>query len=219
MKRRLFLGVFAVFGLLTGTALLVSGQAKVPPESIQSSVTRLPALIDKAWMLPVAATFGANIAWQTNGSLGGPASVANAFRSIGEEEKTEAEVLDGTGLCWTGYCIIGLTLDELADLTRMKTARKVTVLRDLTAEEFREHMRHANDPNRRYIINFTREKIFGAGAGHHSPIGGYLEAEDLVFVLDVNEQYKPWLIERDRLFAAMDTLDGEKKRGLLLVEE
>jgi len=34
--------------------------------------------------------------------------------------------------------------------------------------------------------NFNRAQIFGAGVGHHSPIGGYLEAEDLVFVLDVN---------------------------------
>jgi hypothetical protein len=27
-----------------------------------------------------------------------------------------------------------------------------------------------------------------------------------------------WLIERGRLFAAMDTWDGKKKRGLLLIE-
>ena len=59
------------------------------------------------------------------------------------------------------------------------------MLRNLTAEEFREHMKRANDPGRRYIVNFTREKIFGAGSGHHSPIGGYLEAEDMVLVLDV----------------------------------
>jgi hypothetical protein len=92
------------------------------------------------------------------------------------------------------------------------------VLRDLTAESFREHLRRANDPNRRYIINFARERIFGAGVGHHSPIGGYLEAEDLVFVLDVNRNFQPWLIERSRLFSAMDTFDGDKKRGLLLIE-
>lgn len=53
-----------------------------------------------------------------------------------------------------------------------------------------------------------------------SPIGGYLEAEDIVFGLDVNERYEPWLIERERLFSAMDTIDsdGDKKRGLLLIE-
>ncbi|CDZ28265.1 phytochelatin synthase family protein [Neorhizobium galegae] len=218
MKRGLFFGMIAAAGLFAGAAFVLVGQTKVPPEAIQSSVIRSPQLMDRAWTLPVAATFGRNVTFQSNGSRCGPASIANALRSVGEEETTEAEVLDGTGMCWTGFCIIGLTLDELADLARMKTERKISVLRDLTADEFREHMKHANDPGRRYIVNFTREKIFGAGAGHHSPIGGYLEAEDLVLVLDVNEDYKPWLVERQRLFSAMDTLDGDRKRGLLLIE-
>ena len=220
MKRSLVFGAIAGVGLLAGAALLIVAPAKVSQDAIQSSVTRSPELIDRAWKLPVAATYDADVTWQSNGSRCGPASVANAFRSIGEEETTEAEVLQGTGMCWTGFCIIGLTLDELAEVARTHTERKVSVLRNLTAEEFREHMKRANDPGRRYIVNFTREKIFGAGSGHHSPIGGYLEAEDMVFVLDVNENYKPWLIERERLFSAMNTIDGDgdKKRGLLLIE-
>ena len=220
MKRSLVFGVIAGVGLLAGAAFLIVAPAKVSPDAIQSSVTRTPELIDTAWKLPVAAAYNEDVAWQSNGSRCGPASIANAFRSLGEEETTEAEVLDGTGMCWTGFCIIGLTLDELAEVAQTNTRRKVSVLRNLTAEEFREHMKRANDPGRRYIINFTREKIFGAGAGHHSPIGGYLEAEDMVFVLDVNEDFKPWLVERERLFSAMDTIDGDgdKKRGLLLIE-
>lgn len=220
MKRGFAFAAIAGVALLCGAAFLIAGQAAVSPEAIQSSVTRTPELIDTAWRLPVAATFNADLQWQSNGSRCGPASVANTFRSIGEEETTEAEVLKGTGKCWTGFCIIGLTLDEVAEVARTKTGRKVSVLRNLTAEEFHEHMKRANDPGRRYIINFTREKIFGAGVGHFSPIGGYLEAQDMVFVLDVNEQYKPWLIERERLFSAMDTIDsdGDQKRGLLLIE-
>jgi hypothetical protein len=217
MKRFVF-SVIAGIGLLAGVAFLIVAPTRVSQDAIQSSVIHTPELIDSAWKLPVAASFNTDVAWQSNGSLCGPASVANAFRSLGEEETTEDEVLDGTGMCWTGFCIIGLTLDELAGVAQMKTKRKVSVLRNLTADEFHEHMKHANDPGRRYIINFAREKIFGAGSGHHSPIGGYLEAEDLVFVLDVNEDYKPWLIERERLFSAMDTIDGDKKRGLLLIE-
>ena len=218
MKRALFLGMIAVAGSLVGAVAFIAGQTKVPPEAIQSSVIRAPELIEAAWKLPVAATFGTGVTWQTNGSRCGPASIANAFRSVAEEETTEAEVLDGTGMCWTGYCIMGLTLDELAGLAQTKTERKVAILRDLTVDEFREHMKRANDPGRRYIVNFTREKIFGAGAGHHSPIGGYLEAEDMVFVLDVNENYRPWLVETERLFSAMNTFDGDSKRGLLLIE-
>jgi Phytochelatin synthase len=137
---------------------------------------------------------------------------------LSEAATTESAVLAGTGRCWTGYCIVGLTLDELAGVARAHTNRKVMVLRDLTPEVFLDHLRSSNDPAKRYVINFRRREIFGSGGGHHSPIAGYLENEDLVFVLDVNEHFHPWLVERSRLFAAMNTQDGDKKRGLLLIE-
>ncbi len=219
MKRRsLIFGMAVCTGLAGGAAVFIAGQSGVSSQAIEASVIRTPDLMQRAWTLPVATTFSSNVTWQSNGSRCGPASIANAFRSIGEEETTEAQVLEGTGKCWTGFCIIGLTLDELAEVARAHTQRKVSVIRDLTAEQFREHMKHANDPDRRYIINFTRKEIFGGGVGHHSPIGGYLEVEDVVFVLDVNENYKPWLVKRERLFKAMDTFDGDRKRGLLLIE-
>jgi hypothetical protein len=205
MKRRLLVGVALFIALLAAVPLAVA-PARVPPEAIEASVTRTPELLDRAWQLPVAATFQRTVTWQSNGSRCGPASVANVLRSLGAPASTESAVLAGTGRCWTGFCLFGLTLDELA------------VLRDLTPEAFQEHLRRANDPHRRYIVNFSRAAIFGRGVGHHSPIGGYLEAEDLVFVLDVNRDFQPWLIERSRLFSALDTFDGDKKRGLLLIE-
>lgn len=219
MRRRHFIGILGAAALLgAGTLVLVVGQSKVSPEAIASSVTRTPELLDRAWRLPVAATFSRRVTWQSNGSRCGPAAVANAYRSLGEAAITEGKVLAGTGRCWTGACIFGLTLDELADVARANTARKVTVLRDLSEEQFQEHLRRSNDLGRRYIVNFSREKIFGGGVGHHSPIGGYLESEDLVFILDVNPDYQPWLVERRRLFTAVNTPDGDKKRGLLLIE-
>jgi hypothetical protein len=213
----LYGGTAALVAAFAAVAFVVS-QTAVDPESIRSSVTRTEQKIEQAWNLPAASTFKKEVTWQSNASLCGPASVANAFRSLGESATRESTVLAGTGRCWTGFCVIGLTLDELADVARTKTKRTVTVLRDLTAAEFQEHLKRTNDTGRRYIINFSRKEIFGAGAGHHSPIGGYLEAEDLVFVLDVNRDYQPWLVERNRLFQAMDTLDGAQKRGLLLIE-
>jgi Phytochelatin synthase len=221
MNRRYHIAIISIVvasGLLGAGALVVVGQSKVPPQAIASSVTRTPELMERAWRLPVAATFNRQVTWQSNGSRCGPAAVANAYRSLGEAANTEGKVLAGTGWCWTGVCILGLTLDELADVARVKTSRKITVLRDLSEEQFREHLRRSNDPGRRYIVNFNRQQIFGAGVGHHAPIGGYLEYEDLVFILDVNSDYKPWLVERTRLFAAVNTFDGEKKRGLLLIE-
>jgi hypothetical protein len=81
-------------------------------------------------------------------------------------------------------------------------------------------MRRTNDPSRRVTANFTRGPLFGTGGGHHSPVGGYLEAEDLVFVLDVNRKYGPWLVRSERLYDAVNTVDPgtHLKRGLIVIE-
>lgn len=211
----LFVVVLILFTLaITG----VIGPPKASPEAIASSVDRDPERMERAFALPVAASYGRELLWQSNGSTCGPASVANALASWGDEVEGEADVLEGTGLCGTGMCFMGLTLEELARVAESAGPGKVEILRDLSPEEFQAQLRLANDPDRRVIINFTRRPIFGAGGGHFSPIGGYLEEEDLVLVLDVNAEYQPWLIERERLFAAMDTMDGERKRGLLVIE-
>ena len=217
MTRKLLVGSIALLGLSAATfAVLSPGQ--ISSDAIERSVIRSPALLEKAWSQPVASTYGHQILSQTNASLCGPASLANVFRSLGEATATESKVLAGTGRCWTGYCILGLTLDELAEVAQAHTHKSISVLRGLTADAFREHLRRSNDPGRRYIVNFRRDLIFGAGFGHHSPLAGYLEAEDLVFVLDVNRSFGPWLVSSSRLFAAMDTFDGANKRGLLLME-
>jgi hypothetical protein len=177
-----------------------------------------PALLERAWQLPVAATYRQGMLYQSNGSLCGPASVANVQRSLGTASSSIDSVLEGTGKCWTGACLMGLSLDELADIAQKATGRKVTVLRDLSLDQLRSELRQVNDPRRRYIANFQRAPLFTQGGGHHSPIAGYLEAEDLVLVLDVNEKFKPWLVKSERLFKAIDTADSDKKRGLLRIE-
>jgi hypothetical protein len=220
-KRAWYVGlgaVVAVIACLLAVVIGVVSHSKVSHQAITSSVTRTPEILERAWRLPVAATFNHQVLWQSNISRCGPASVANVYRSLGDTDNTEDRVLNGTGRCWSGFCILGLTLDELADVARAHTNRKITLLRDLSEEEFREHLGRSNDPSRRYIVNFSRKQIFGAGVGHFSPIGGYLEADDLVFILDVNSDYQPWLVERKRLFDAMNTFDGTKMRGLLLIE-
>jgi hypothetical protein len=190
--------------------------------SIQAAPTyQDPALLERAWALPVAHTYReGQLVSQPNGTVCGPTSVANVMRSLGSAGQTLDAVLEDSGHCPLGICWGGLTLDELADLVRKKTGKKVTVLRDLPLATFREHLQHANEPGRRYIINFDRGPLFGPRGGHHSPLGGYLAADDLVFVLDVNARYQPWLVSAARLFEAMDTVDSAsgQKRGLLLIE-
>jgi hypothetical protein len=220
--RRVLRWVAIVVGVvvLALAALIAIGPPKVPADAIARSVNRDAALLARAWALPVARLYKRELYWQQNGSFCGPASLLNVFASQGKRFANEAAVLEGSGKCWSGVCFLGLTLDEVAAVARRRTKSKVSVLRDLTRDQFEQHMLRSNDTSRRYTANFTRKAIFGAGGGHHSPIAGYLEPEHLVFVLDVNHDFRPWLIERDRLYAAIDTVDGssEKKRGLLLIE-
>lgn len=188
----------------------------------QSAEYQDPARLRAAFALPVASRYeGAGLVFQPNPGACGPTSVANLLRSLDRPTATPDAVLEGTGKCWFfGVCVMGLTLDELADVARHATKRNVTVLRDLSLEELRKHLVRVNDPARRTIANFNRGPLFGIDGGHHSPLGGYLEDDDLVLVLDVNETYKPWLVRSERLFEAIDTIDGStgKKRGLLVVE-
>jgi phytochelatin synthase len=176
-------------------------------------------LLERAWALPVAQHYR-NVDFQKNGSFCGPTSVVNVMHSL-DLPAEQSTVLDGVHIrTFFGIIPGGVTLDQLAIVLGKRTGRSVQVLRDLDLPHFREHMRHANDPSRRYIVNFHRGPLFGTGVGHHSPVAAYLEPEDLVLVADVNRKYQPWLVKTERLFEAVDTIDksSHKKRGLLLIE-
>lgn len=179
-----------------------------------------PALLERAWALPVARLYRKNIDFQRNASFCGPTSVVNVARSL-QQPAEQASILQATDVSTVmGFLPDGVTLDQLAAITRQKLGRQATVLRDLDRNTFRDHLRHTNDLSRRYVVNFTRGPLFGKGGGHHSPIAGYLADRDLVLVLDVNKAYGPWLVKADRLYEAMDTLDDTslRKRGLLMIE-
>jgi len=177
------------------------------------------ARLKRAYELPVGIAYAKSpLVYQANGSLCGPTSLVNVLHSFGDESATKDSVLAGTGKCSLGACFMGLTLDELADISTHAGAR-ATILRDLDPTQFRSELTHFNDPSRRYVVNFDRGPLFGSEGGHHSPIGGYLTDEDLVLVLDVNQKYKPWLVRADRLYDAINTFDSASghKRGLLLL--
>lgn len=220
MKRWLRAGIGLLF--LVGLGLgFVFRQGDPPPAGFVSIRSGLgyqgAALLERAWALPVAKTFPRPPLSQRNPSSCGPTSVANVLRSEGTAATPDDVAAHGAG-CVAGFCFGGLTLAQLAEATRATAPEwKVTELHPATLEAFREELRHANDVDRRLILNFSRRPLFGTGGGHHSPLGGYLEPEDLVFVLDVNERFGPWLVPSARLFEAMDTVDSSsgQKRGLL----
>ena len=204
--------------------LLVTLAACDPHVSPADSIAVAPyyqnqSLIEHAWQLPVARTYRNRFEYQINRLFCRPATVVNVFYSLNIERFTQNTVFDRTKISYWKARFLGLNLDELATLIRDNAPLEVEIMRDLSLESFREAMRHANDPGFRYLINFNRQPLFGVRVGHHSPIGGYLQEWDLVFVLDVLDDYRPFLVPVARLFEAMDTIDSEtgRKRGLLRI--
>lgn len=176
--------------------------------------------LERAWSLPVAATYRANFEYQSNPSFCGPTSAANVLHSQ-KVQATQQSVLRNTEITPIfGLLPLGLTLDQEAALLRASTGQAVTAFRNLTLDEFRQHLAGVNDMRRRYVVNFHRGPLFGKGHGHFSPILAYLPVEDLVFVGDVNREFRPFLVPSARLYEAMATIDTAtgQKRGLLLID-
>lgn len=206
--------------LLLSVLVAACGPAPAPTDSIaRAAYYQDPALLERAWQQPVAKTYPHPIEYQINEAFCGPATVVNLFHSLGIDRYDQESVFDHADVSYWKARFLGLTLDELAGLIRANADLDVTILRDVTREAFYAHLRRTNDPAYRYLINFNRRPLFGIEIGHFSPLGGYLEESNLVFVLDVLDDYQPFLVPADRLYAAMDTVDAEtgRKRGLLLV--
>ncbi|MCP5420129.1 MAG: phytochelatin synthase [Gammaproteobacteria bacterium] len=220
-RRRLVQTIFLGGLVLTGLLALAPNQPDtLPVDSIvDAPYYHDSELLDRAWALPVTDRYKPYFEYQINGAFCGPATVVDLFHSLGVHDLTQSTIFDKSDVSYWKARIFGLTLDEVAELVEANGDLEVTVLRDLTFPEFREQLRHTNDLAYRYLINFNRAPLFGVNVGHHSPLGGYLEDHDLVFVLDVLEEYRPFLVPSERLYEAMNTLDMEtgKKRGLIRV--
>jgi hypothetical protein len=182
--------------------------------SVNSDPTYQAAeLLQRAWGLPVAKAYFPLLS-QTFNSVCGPTSVANVLRSMGT--RSGRNPLRGIGLR-------AMSLDQLASESAevAPAGWQVQVVRPHTVDGLRAELRTSNELKRRYVANFARGPLFGRGGGHHSPIGGYLEAEDLAFVLDVNASFGPWLVPTARLFDAINTTADwatSKTRGLVRFE-
>lgn len=219
--RRGALALLALAAILTSLAWY---SFRKPPASADS-IEWIPAYQDnavlaRAWALPVARLYGPQgFVFQHNQSVCGPTSIADVLRSEGVAADPEVVVSHSGALKIFGFLPFGLTLDEEAGLLERETGRPVTELRNLSLDAFRTEMAKSNDPTRRIIVNFTRAPLFGRGHGHFSPVLGFLPDQDLVFVGDVNANYRPWLVPTARLFEAQDTIDSTShtKRGLLEV--
>ncbi len=189
-------------------------RSSLEPPNLKSLPTfQRPDLIQRAWALPVAQRY-APLLSQSFTSICGPTSVANVLRSMGVGAAKNP---------LRGFGLRAMSLEQLASEAGevVPAGWRVRSMRPSSVEALRVELRASNHENRRLVTNFARASLFGGGSGHHSPIGGYLEQEDLAFVLDVNAGYGPWLVSTERLFDAMSTVADwatGKTRGLAVFE-
>lgn len=176
------------------------------------STIRDPSLLERAWQLPVAKHY-APLLSQSVSSICGPTSVSNVLRSMGVPVGKNP---------FRRFGLRAMSLDQVVTESAevVPEGWQVTAFRPRTLDELRPHLRQSNDAHFRYVTNFSRAPLFGRGGGHHSPLAGYLEDEDLAFVLDVNAGFGPWLVPAARFFDAMNTSDGRggPTRGLACFE-
>ncbi len=169
-------------------------------------------LLEEAWALPVAKLYSPLVS-QSFKSICGPTSVANVLRSMGVRTGNNP---------FSRFGVRAMSLDQVVSESAdvVPDGWRISAVRTRSVDQLRVQLRESNDPNRRFVSNFARASLFGGGSGHHSPLGGYLEDEDLAFVLDVNAGFGPWLVDAERLFDAMNTGDwsGGLTRGLARYE-
>lgn len=187
-------------------------------------------LLDEALALPTARAYRAHWLAQAN-PLMGPTSLANALRSWGDVDVTEPQLLEGTGRCAPfGTCFNGLSLDDAAEVARVNVARRsiqgdikadVRVVRDVDLATFRSEIARANDASTRVLANFHVGTLDGSDRpGHHSPIAGYLAAQDLVLIMDTNAARGSFLVPTETLWRACNLKDPSSgtARGLVVLE-
>lgn len=88
-------------------------------------------------------------------------------------------------------------------------------------DAFRADLKEILGESKKFIlIVYKSDKVGQAGGGHISPLGAYDVLSDSVLVLDVSGHMNPWLwIPVRDLYLSMNTKDGNKFRGYLIVED
>ncbi len=92
---------------------------------------------------------------------------------------------------------------------------------DAVVSKFREMVKKVlNDEDNFILINFKGATLGAATGGHISPLGAYDSKSDSVLILDVASHKNPWYwIPVSYLYKAMNTKDGDKFRGYVVVKD
>ncbi|KAJ3302805.1 hypothetical protein HDV03_004556 [Kappamyces sp. JEL0829] len=181
-------------------------------------------LLALVWKLPVALLYlKGTLEYQPREGFCAPSTVRNILKSIPHFDQARLpDLVHGPSL--------PAKVAKQIDGFGVTTSR--VVYGKLGYDAFMAAIRKANDPNYRLAVNFLRGPLFGPNeawlapmshlmgfaAGHFSPIVGYLEDLDLVAIFDLNHNYGLFLVDSQRLFTAVNTLDflSGTSRGIVV---
>jgi len=120
----------------------------------------------------------------------------------------------------------GVTLSEFSQMLKYGHNFKVTKIHALKntekeIEQFRKNLKTAFTNDKKYIIaNYNGKKIGKKTGGHISPVVAYDEQSDSVLILDVALHKEKWFwVSIQEFYEAMNTKDGDKYRGYLIVRK
>jgi hypothetical protein len=122
--QRTAFGALAFAAILAGSAAFYLRDPPVPPDSVElMPAYHDPALLSRAWSLPVAHLYGPQgYMFQQNPSTCGPTSIADVLHSEGRQADPDS-VMEGSGVFQIfGILPGGLTLDQEAEILERKAA-------------------------------------------------------------------------------------------------
>jgi len=214
------LGLILLVGL--SGALIWSGHVLLQPhpERFANGVSLGGPALEAAKHAPLTRRYLQDFQTQEHWSSCGPASLRNVLASLDRPVAHERDLFRGDTAHWLRMLVMGMTLDEVAELAEAVGIGQVQVRRDLSEQAFRDIVQSINTPGRRLIINFDRAPIHGVSLGHFSPIAEYDPASDRVLLLDVTPGFGLQLVPTGLLYAAMRTPDpvSGRARGLLQID-
>ena len=117
----------------------------------------------------------------------------------------------------------GLNLQDFAKILKIHKIKSKIFYQESSSNQdlasFREISKKIlNDKNNFLVANFDGKILGNKTGGHISPIVAYDENSDSLLVLDVALHKNPWYwVSVDDMVKAMNTMDGEKFRGYLIV--
>lgn len=153
-------------------------------------------------------------------SFCGPASIATVLRAYGIRTADQTAVFP-SGLAELKIFYSGLSLANLAALAESVGLHNSLVYADaLNVNTFRERLKSNLAREGDFIlVNYDRRVLRQSGVGHISPVGAYDSANDTFLILDEAAYKYPFTwVPTQLLFDAIHTRDGDRYRGILLIQ-